>query len=345
MVRRELREAAERKGFGQVVRIHRRGPRWRLVPPVALLLLMLGLIPGFVAFTLAMTGSAWWRLVALGFALLCAVVLFRVFVRPGLRDEQWVVAEGGLLCWEPRRHRVIESYEWPELPRSGRIPRLPDAGLIDHRELVAAVLSRQPIGPWTRRRMVRVSATTAVVLAFLVPLTWFCAVPIGARILLGEAPDDVLAMGRICTGGDPYPRGAAYRGPAPHPIAVVDNNSVVDVLGAASPPGGWPSGRIVQLAACGNDVLRPDRKQVQNCNYYGGFSVTYYQGHYEYKIRDVRTGRVVGTVTAEGVDKAKCAETWYAERGSGAISIATSPDDQQIAKVLNRYLTGSPVRR
>ncbi|MDQ7810309.1 hypothetical protein Q5425_41850 [Amycolatopsis sp. A133] len=116
------------------------------------------------------------------------------------------------------------------------------------RDLADARLRRSPVGAWTSRR---VTSSTLLVL-FGAAAVWFTAVPIARNYLVGDLPAEVDQLGRLCGGGRPFGRSAAYAGPAPHPVVVFAEGAEQ----YSSAPHGDPA--AVQLVG---PAARPDRSR------------------------------------------------------------------------------------
>jgi hypothetical protein len=352
-------EHARRVGFGRIVRVHRRH-RDSVVGSILIALTAVGLIvAGLFVFGLTLTGSPLWRLPVLGWTALAGLTAawWRWGpVRDPARRRRFVVTEGGLLVWAPGYDAEPTAIPWAELHverrlvppamvvpwlvwRDGDAERGFDvSGVVGQRDLIRAVELGGPVPAWPPRRLVG----TAVVGLATALVLWFAAVPVALDLVLGERPDHITDLSRICAGGRAFGRADAYQGPGPHPVAVYgDSGTYPDYLAGVDRVGHrWPAAdevRKVRLVGCRRLVGRAKPDVLRSCDYQGGYQTLTYQGRYRIDVYAARTGRHVATVQVDGKPKVDggCVDRILVRPDSDRERVfETDPDDAAYAAVL-----------
>jgi hypothetical protein len=104
----------------------------------------------------------------------------------------------------------------------------------------------------------------------------------------------------------------------------------------------------VQLVACGRRVDRPGDVPLLSCPYGGNSTTspvlteTHHRGHYNYEVRELRTGRTVGTFSIDG-ENASCDPSKFVNvpyEGPAIVTHVTDPDAGALASMLDRYVDG-----
>jgi hypothetical protein len=218
---------------------------------------------------------------------------------------------------------------------------------VGRRDLLTAFDRRAPV-PARAASRVGLQAVAAV-LALLAAgsLVWFGAVSAAVELIRGERPKDVFALSRMCDGGGAFRGSARYRGAAPHSVVVVQEGVTDHVVGAQSPGGNWPAGRLMQLVACGRQIGRARPDALASCPYQpvltgSAHTVNLYRGRYEYDVRQARTGRRVGTVTVDGDPDPKCGGSWvFNENSPQTVDVDGDPTPAQLDVAFAALVNGS----
>jgi hypothetical protein len=267
------------------------------------------------------------------------------------RNRQWyLVTDGGVLVWMPWCGRVFRAITWRDSPDSPDAPAdtldLPARGIVDRRALVTSLREGRP-GPTRSLRQAarRVTAGVAV-LAYAAGLLWFLAGPTAHGFGPGDPGAERAARG-FCSSGRPYEHAQAYQGPGPHPTAVIMPDTW-NLLALGTPP--KPLAAEVQLVACGRSADQPTGAPMRSCPYEGDsysgnnaarrkLTVNYYRGHYDYDLRELRTGRPVVVVTVDGADAPFCSMDWPVFKDTPpVITIQSRPAEADVARALRPYI-------
>lgn len=189
----------------------------------------------------------------------------------------------------------------------------------------------------------RLTVLTVTVLATAAAI-WFAAIPIGARLLLGERPSTTAELARMCEGGRSFGQAAAYEGSAPHP-AVVFNASTH----SGYTPIQDAEAATVQLVGCA--VLIGEGKWLESCDYRsvlspGSERVDYhldkYQGRYLVDVYEAQTARHVGSFRLDGAASAECSQGALIVEEGQSDRFRTEPDDDSYRTHLAQFVNGPP---
>lgn len=160
----------------------------------------------------------------------------------------------------------------------------------------------------------------------------------------GREQDALIAAIRLCERDQPHEDAAPYQGAGPHPAVVVGGGVRSQVVGTTAAPD--PPAAVVQLVACGRRVDRPGDGPILSCPY-GVIGATspvvtekHYRGHYSYEVRELRTGRTVGTFSIDGAD-ASCDSGRVINvpyDGPAVVTLVTDPDAGALVRMLRRYV-------
>ncbi len=285
--RQAIADAARAAGLGEIVRVHREHSD--LGVAVALwFLASVGSVPAVIVSLIMLSeDSTTWQWPLLACATAMGVAYLMTHVGPARAGRQWVaVADGGLVMWS--RH-FVRTFAWDE---AQGIDVGSACNLGDLRNSIAL---RRPVGAWTPRRVTGLTITGLVTAAAV----WFTAVPIVLHVLVGERPTDLAHFARMCDGGPPFGRTAAYEGPAPHPIAVYSESpgDFPDFHNGEPPP----EPDTVQLVGCARLTGKASPNVLKTCSYEGGHGWETYQGRYRIDVYEARTGRAVTSFDLDGI--------------------------------------------
>jgi len=322
--RRAIRDAAHAAGLGNVVRIHRSHSvgvavaLWCLTVPAAIAAVMATIV-------LRSEDSTIWQWPLLGSSALVGLTVLATHVGPVPGGRHWIAAaEGGVVVWQ---RDAGWTATWAEAPQ------LDEGTMCGGRDLADARLRRSPVGAWTPRR---VTSLTSLAL-FGAAAVWFTAVPIARNYLVGDLPAKADQLGRLCDGGRPFGRTAAYAGPAPHPV-------VVFAEGAerySSDPHGDPE--AVQLVGC---VVITGGVAVEHCDYERGYRTEAFRGTYRVDVVESRTGRPAGSFPIEGGRRDRgCGERLLVPSDKAGEKLRKDydlPDPETLGAHLTGFVSGTP---
>jgi hypothetical protein len=162
-----------------------------------------------------------------------------------------------------------------------------------------------------------------------------------------ERLDSLWDFKRLCVDQVGNESAAAYRDPAPHPLAFFpftgDSDFATSGKGAAE-----PEPKEVQLVACANLIRRVSDTPIAACAYkdHAGSSyyVGYYQGRYQVTVYEARTGRTVGSIRLNGPKNQDCAPEDLVVEGEHITEREVEPSATDYATALSGYVTGSAKR-
>jgi hypothetical protein len=339
--RRAIAERAERVGFGRVVRVHRQRREAR-----GIVIVLLTVSLGAAAMITYDGGWSHWRLIVVGYAALGWVAAAWVWWGPvATKWRHWyVAAEGGLIVWRPDGP-APRAVPWHALrvEQAGldqrRLTWQDDSGgRVSHtvpvvsggRDLFRAVERRSPSSPWSAGRL---AGITSFWLASVVGLGVAVA-PTMVDVVRGDRPDTLAELGNACD-SDTFGGAASYDGPGPHAMAVYLDGQLARVVGAQGDPD--PAPHSVSLVACGRLA---DHVHLESCEYESGYRVELYQGVYRVEVREVRTGRLVDSVSVDGI-ASTCEEYILVREGESLEREEnTRPGDGALAAALSDVVLG-----
>jgi hypothetical protein len=271
------------------------------------------------------------------------------------RRRWYVIAENGLLVWYPGAANPAAAERWATLrvdwtgtvyqltwrDDEDKRHRLALKGVSGLDDLRHAVNRSGRVPRWTRRRRVGTVAA-AVAAAFLV----WSAVPVALDVVLGERPDKLGDLAKLCDGDgdgdDGLGRAAPYQGRGLHPIVVYGEDTYS--WGNVKDDNGTLRADTVQLVGCVSQIGTVSPDPLVDCPYEGGHTVTIYQGRYQVEIREARTARLVSTFPMEGSTDVDCQEYIYVRRGERSHgSYDTDPDDQDYLQRLLPLIDGPAI--
>ena len=249
------------------------------------------------------------------------------------------VTERGLLIWQ-RNLSAATPIPWSDLtepdgPPYGQLHwrdpdrggRLTLTGVCGQGDVRRAVGQGRPTGRWTVRRVL--GPAFGVVAVGLV--CWLAGVPVASYLVLGERPDQLDDLARICNGGSAFRGSAPYRQAPGQPLVVFEHDQddteyekfPVSTLDGASDD----TAASVQLVACSRFVGRANRTPLQTCPYTGGVTWSTYQGRWRVDVYQARTGtRVTSRVLDGSTDTAECQSSVpHAEGTPRRVVLNTSP--------------------
>jgi hypothetical protein len=315
-----LREAVREARFGPVMRVHRRYPGWEQVQLSLYGLALLFFVAVVPVFALWLNHWRFMPGVLFVVGSIAAAVIAAPWYYAVTRGERYAVTELGVLVWSPRAeppqairftHVVrVKKNEVTWNDDEGQRRYLTVRPAIGRYELLAAFAGRAPVPARPASRFGPPLVAALLVLPTVGALLWWGAVPTAVELIRGERPEDVFALDRVCDDGDAFRGSAPYRGQGPHPILVIGEYNH-RVIGVSTTGRNWPDGHVIQLVACGRKIGRIGTYALASCPYTstdggGGYLVNYYQGRFEYDVREARTGRRVGSVTVDGESETNC---------------------------------------
>ncbi|GHG32083.1 hypothetical protein GCM10017567_60320 [Amycolatopsis bullii] len=322
--RRALRDAARAAGLGNVVRIHR-GHSVGAAVVLGFLAVPAAIAAVIATIVLRSEDSTVWQWPLLGLSALAGLIVLAAHVFPVPDGRHWIAAaEGGVVVWQ---RDAGWAATWAEAPQ------LDEGTVCGGRDLTAARLRRSPVGAWTPRR---ITSWTLLALSGAAAV-WFTAVPIARNYLVGDLPAKAGQLARLCDGGRPFGRAAAYAGPAPHPVVVFAEGDER----YASDPHADPA--AVQLVGC---VVITGGVVVDHCDYERGYRTEAVRGTYRVDVVEARTGRALGSFPIAGGRRDRgCVERLFVRSDKADEKLRKDydfPESEALGAHLAGFVSGTP---